>query len=134
MVARCRVLIHRSRDLQVFGFTPRGHRQSRRQTVGVALRVRARERWRHFSLYACWPRADLRRGRGTLSIEAVSWLTGPGTKERLRTKTFVRLKVGLGGRAKGPSSTLWEVQSVEVRYADLLRLIGDRGCGGVEDR
>jgi hypothetical protein len=129
------VLIHRSRDLQVFAFTPRGHPRARRQAVGVAARVRGRGRWRHISLYASWPRADLRTGRGTLSLEAVTWLTGPGTKERLRTKTFLRVKAGLGGAPKKPSSSLWTVQSISAQWFDteeFARLM--RGHVGEPDR
>jgi hypothetical protein len=34
-----------------------------------------------------------------MSFEAATWLTGPGTtSERLTFKTFVRIKLGLGGR------------------------------------
>lgn len=93
------MLICRTRDMQLFGFTPRGHRHGRRQAVGLALRVRARGRWRHVAAHVYWPRRDLRVGRGTLSFEVVSWLTGPGTGERLTVKSFIRLKLGLGGRS-----------------------------------
>jgi hypothetical protein len=91
------VLIWRSTNVQLFGFTPRGHQEARRHGVGVATRIRARDRWRHLLVHAHWSRPDLRRGRGTLTFEVCSWLTGPGTHDRLRIKTFVRLKMGLGG-------------------------------------
>lgn len=91
------MLIYRRPDVQLFAFGP--DQRSHKQAVGVALRVRGRSRWRHLSAHIYWPRCDLRRSRGTMSFEAATWLTGPGTtSERLTFKTFVRIKLGLGGR------------------------------------
>ena len=91
------MLICRRRDLQVFAFGP--DRRSTKQALGVALRLRGRSRWRHLSAHLYWLRRDLRRSRGTVSFEVATWITGPGTtSERLTFKTFVRLKLGLGGR------------------------------------
>jgi hypothetical protein len=91
------MLIYRRQDVQLFGFGP--DQRSRQQALGVALRVRGRGRWRHLSVHVYWPRRDLHRSRGTVSFEAATWLTGPGTTgERLTFKTFIRIKLGLGGR------------------------------------
>lgn len=88
------MLLFRTNDLHVYGYTPRGHRRGRKQAIGITIRVRARGRWRWFQVQVYWPREDLRVGRGTLTVEAVSWLSEG--KDRVGVKTFVRFKIGLG--------------------------------------
>jgi hypothetical protein len=70
----------------------------RRQVLRLTVRVRARRRWRWFRVEIAWPRRDLRLGRGTWTLEAKSWLTDASMRGAIGLKTFVRLKVGLGGR------------------------------------
>jgi hypothetical protein len=91
------VLIYRSRDMQVFGFTPRAHRKARKQAIGLTARVRVRGRWRHVRVYVYWPRQDLRVGRGYASFEMSSWLTGPGTTKRLTFRMLFGVRIALGG-------------------------------------
>lgn len=70
---------------------------ARKQVLQVTVRARGRGRWRWARLEASWPRRDLRQGRGLLAMEAKTWLTDGSMVGALGLKTFVRLKVGLGG-------------------------------------
>jgi hypothetical protein len=93
-------MLYRSERVQLFGYTPRARRgrDSKRRAIGVCLRLRGQGRWRHFQLWLHWPRADLREGRGMWTVEAKTWLTDGSFKGGPHLKSFVRLKVGLGGR------------------------------------
>lgn len=98
------MLLYRGSDFQAFAFGPDG--RARHQGLGIDLRwrrwrhpgVKRTARWRHFKIGFQWPRSDLRRGRGTLTFEAVSWDTSPGVaRDRVSLKAGVRLKLMRGG-------------------------------------
>lgn len=90
--------IFHSRNLHFGAFFPNGHH--RQQRLGLGVRVRCRGRWRQASIYLSWLRRDLRHGRAMFMVEAKTWLSvrpsgkGSGVPG---SKSFVRLKVGLGG-------------------------------------
>jgi hypothetical protein len=79
------MMLYRSQCVQLFGYTPRAPRarNSKRRALGVCLRVRCGDRWRHYQIWMHWP--------------AKTWLTDDSFKHSPQLKSFVRLKVGLGG-------------------------------------
>lgn len=109
------MLLYRSKDLQLFAFSP--SRSARMPGWGVEVRYRrwpngrpdgggrtAKRRaapvWQHVKLML-WRtvREDLRRGRGTIvPIELNYWKTSPGVRsELISLKSGFRFKIMRGG-------------------------------------
>jgi hypothetical protein len=89
----------RAATAHLFVFSPWGHPTRRQQELCLYLRVRRGESLRHYKLGAYYPRRDLRVGPrfGMLSLEGKTWLTDLDERSVGCLKTFVRLKVGIGG-------------------------------------
>lgn len=126
------MLLARTKNFQLFGYLPsKVHQSNRRQTIGLAARVRARNRWRYFTGEIYWPRRDLRlamhpMGRGVLSFELATWLKDGKTGERLTVKTFFRVKIGMGGRRIAEVEDQAAVQRLPVPQEREAGLAGKR--------
>jgi hypothetical protein len=92
----------RPATVHLFAFSPWGFPHRREQELCLYLKWRRGNRFRHFKAGAYWPRRDLRVGPrfGMASLEVKTWLTGLDEQSIGHLKTFVRFKVGIGGRIR----------------------------------